>query len=763
MILRSTRLGALALAIPLAAACSSGDHGSTDSAVSGELEVLIANSGPTSTRSYFLNAASGDRYELLFERAPSDQLSTGDQLRVYGSVEQSAQSASQLRVEQFDVVSGGNPLGSRQHELVNQPVKRNSKVAILLVNWTAPSSLTAATARGQMFTDATSVRAHFLETSYGQQDLSGDVFGWYTIAAPNGCDYNAIRTSAEAAARAAGVALDTYNHVGIYWPRMSACSWSGLGQLGSPTRPARYTWYNGSGKSVFTHELGHNFGLFHSRSLNCGAASIAPKASCSFVEYGDSFDPMGRGGMRHFNANNKLVLGWFGGCNGVTAPAGGTFQIVPIETASNGVQLLRIPMNSALCPPADSPGMTSCEYEIEYRQPVGFDAPSTNGVLVYATSRTTRTNPSLLDMTPSTAGNVSDAMLKVGSTFTDPDGIKITVVSATATAATVQVQVPNGTGNATCLDGTTYGSTPGPTCTDGVKNGTETAVDCGGTTCPKCSNGAACLVGGDCASTICSAGVCAAPSCADGIKNGSETAVDCGGTTCAKCANGAACLVGGDCVSTICTAGVCAASSCSDGLKNGSETAVDCGGPTCSKCANGAACLVASDCQSALCSGGVCAAQPPEPTCTDGAKNGSETGVDCGGASCPKCANGVACLVGSDCSSNTCTGGLCVPAPVGGGLSGTVTIRDQWATGYCADVVVSNTGTTSVSTWTASIDLNQGQLSGSWNVNATQSGEVLTGTPVSWNAAIPARGSVAWGYCANKLGTSWQPTFTSVR
>lgn len=46
------------------------------------------------------------------------------------------------------------------------------------------------------------------------------------------------------------------------------------------------------------------------------------------------------------------------------------------------------------------------------------------------------------------------------------------------------------------------------------------------------------------------------------------------------------------------------------------------------------------------------------PTCSDGVKNGSETGVDCGG-SCQPCANGQTCASGNDCASAICTSGVC--------------------------------------------------------------------------------------------------------
>lgn len=49
------------------------------------------------------------------------------------------------------------------------------------------------------------------------------------------------------------------------------------------------------------------------------------------------------------------------------------------------------------------------------------------------------------------------------------------------------------------------------------------------------------------------------------------------------------------------------------------------------------------------------------PTCSDGIMNGNETGVDCGGGTCPPCSNGQGCLTASDCQSGNCVGGICQP------------------------------------------------------------------------------------------------------
>ena len=95
---------------------------------------------------------------------------------------------------------------------------------------------------------------------------------------------------------------------------------------------------------------------------------------------------------------------------------------------------------------------------------------------------------------------------------------------------------------------------------------------------------------------------------------------------------------------------------CTDGVRNGQETGIDCGGPDCSKCGGGQDCTQNSDCASGVCDNGKCT----DVTCNDGVTNGAETDVDCGGGTCPKCNNGKQCLVNGDCLSGQCQGGTCV-------------------------------------------------------------------------------------------------------
>ncbi len=47
------------------------------------------------------------------------------------------------------------------------------------------------------------------------------------------------------------------------------------------------------------------------------------------------------------------------------------------------------------------------------------------------------------------------------------------------------------------------------------------------------------------------------------------------------------------------------------------------------------------------------------PTCADGVKNQDETDKDCGGETCPQCADAKVCNAGSDCVSGVCTSNIC--------------------------------------------------------------------------------------------------------
>jgi hypothetical protein len=242
-----------------------------------------------------------------------------------------------------------------------------------------------------------------------------------------------------------------------------------------------------------------------------------------------------------------------------------------------------------------------------------------------------------------------------------------------------------------------------------------TCSDNGGTVCDGAGHCVACLTAANCAaqSTLCKINTCTANSC--GITNAAAetTCTDNGGSVCNGNGSCVACVTAADCApqSTVCKTNTCAANACgtsnvslgtmctdsggtvcngngscvaatcSDGIKDGNETDVDCGGGTCPPCADTKDCKVGSDCVDKVCSGNPLTCQAP--TCSDGVQNGQETDVDCGGPTCDAqgktCALGKRCGTGADCTDDTCTSNVCVTA----GNGAACTSNAECTSGVC--------------------------------------------------------------------------------
>jgi len=205
------------------------------------------------------------------------------------------------------------------------------------------------------------------------------------------------------------------------------------------------------------------------------------------------------------------------------------------------------------------------------------------------------------------------------------------------------------------------------TCDDGVQNGGESDIDCGEVCPDKCGGGERCEDDNDCFSDNCGDNDrCIQATCDDDIKNDDESDVDCGGNDCDECEIGEKCDRNSDCESGNCDAssGRCEAeeNKCTDGRLEPDnsphyETDVDCGGDCAPlyKCDIGQQCDINGDCRSSVCLNSLCQA----PTCTDGARNGQETDIDCGGNACGPCGAGKQCISSNDCESGQCDNGIC--------------------------------------------------------------------------------------------------------
>ncbi|ANZ40233.1 beta-mannosidase [Lentzea guizhouensis] len=82
-----------------------------------------------------------------------------------------------------------------------------------------------------------------------------------------------------------------------------------------------------------------------------------------------------------------------------------------------------------------------------------------------------------------------------------------------------------------------------------------------------------------------------------------------------------------------------------------------------------------------------------------------------------------------------------------GACAVTYRVTGQWQGGFQGDVKVQNTGTAAVNGWALRWTFANGQtVTQMWNATPSQSGAAVTASNVAYNAAIPAGGSVSFGF-----------------
>lgn len=396
--------------------------------ISGEFSMVYEDSHSTSKLLYFLKA-NGKEHSLHFSGKLPTEFKTGDQVTVSG-----VQLNYQLLVNSLD--GAATPADASGPQMVANDSFGEHKVLVILVNF--QDKQTQPVTINQISSALTVTSDYFREASYGQTWLTSDVIGWFTIPVTSTtCDTSAISSYAQQAAIAAGANLAGYGHYVYAFPT-NACSFAGMASVGGNPSQA---WLNGwFDLQEFGHELGHNFGLYHSRSMDCGAAVVG--GSCTTSEYGDNFDFMGSASSAHYNLFQKERLGWvnYGSSPSLaTVTSSGNYWIDSYEGMSSNPKGLKILEST------DPATGARTWYYIERRSAYGFDsslagnANILNGVIIHQGSESSGQSIYLLDLTPTTASWM-DPALTTGQSYTDSDaGVTITVVYADSTGAMVSV------------------------------------------------------------------------------------------------------------------------------------------------------------------------------------------------------------------------------------------------------------------------------------------------------------------------------------
>ncbi len=286
---------------------------------------------------------------------------------------------------------------------------------------------------------ASEVNPFYVNNSYNKTSLQTTVTtllrmpqtrSYYT----QGENYNQLLADARTAAAAAGA---NYNPANFSFDMVgfttSDLSFQGLGFIG-----LKGALLNGAFSAPeISHELGHNYGLFHANSWRAYDGSITGVQG-NHIEYGDCFDTMAAGcnfgPQSHFNARYKRLLNWLTDTNVQTVTTNGTYPLYAQDSASpGGIRVLKINRDGTR------------DYWIEFRQMTN-NSNVLNGAIIRWDSPTGDfSGTELLDMTPATYSKGDDEPLLTGKSFFDSSSeITITVLgkgNTTTPAESLNVKV----------------------------------------------------------------------------------------------------------------------------------------------------------------------------------------------------------------------------------------------------------------------------------------------------------------------------------
>ncbi len=357
--------------------------------------------------------------------------------------------------------------------LIGAPAKPVRTIAGLMLDLGAGPP-NATTAQNVWMGATNSVRGLYIESSYGVQDIDVDLLGPWTLPVANKCltlaccgpSSDETGNGPEVQRIIDSLPMD-YMHYGYLYGSQSDSGCGTWGDAGNPNNPAKYSSYEQSSLLGGAQEIGHNLGMAHEHTMDCGGMTMPDNtSSCSNVEYGSrlSFMGMGRG---HPSAYHKVHMGWLSGCNVVTAGGEGTFTLFPLETPCNATQVIQVAAPKSRQPPSGTNTQLT-HYYLEFRVPIGYDMQAVNGpqVMIYISGNWSAANryashTFLLDLTPNTSALNDAGLATVGASFSDPGGgLTFTLDAVSMTSATVRIS-GNGMGTHMCQGGTAF-TAPGP-------------------------------------------------------------------------------------------------------------------------------------------------------------------------------------------------------------------------------------------------------------------------------------------------------------
>ncbi|MBD3653414.1 Ig-like domain-containing protein [Kangiella sp.] len=402
-----------------------------DNVVEGTITINIEDdfANKRSELSYRLVNSQGKATEVVFDKVPH-WLASNQKVRIHGQLDKGKLKASSDSVSLLLDESTTSSINATTES--NQALGTH-QLLVAEVNFAINPIVrfTSAQLHDALFNTA---HNYFLESSYQQFGLTGQALEPITVDVDvSSCDTYAISNAADNIIRQRGYEPANYDHVMYVIPTHPNCTWSGKANV-----QGSLSWIKRFESDVIHHELGHNLGLYHAHSKDCGT-QVTADSGCAVGDYGDYISGMGNAReTNHFNAFQKEQLGWM--TNKVeTLTQNGQVVLSPLESNDSDTKVAKIFKQTK----------TSGDnewYYIEYRQAIGFDAHLADNYPQFLTGVRLREGTDnapndsyLLDTTPETL-SWTDISLQPGQTFHDSaNDVSISLMASDAGSAVVEV------------------------------------------------------------------------------------------------------------------------------------------------------------------------------------------------------------------------------------------------------------------------------------------------------------------------------------
>jgi M6 family metalloprotease-like protein len=397
-----------------------------------------------STHVYQVETPNG-RIAAYQDSASAPSATCGDQIRLEG-----------FRLGDVMLVTEATVIRAADRQPNCQPIGER-RVAVLMLNMPGLPALrlTPEDVRRQFFDPSIeSVAAFYAENSYGLASVSGDVYGPFNLSRAFQCSEPSNLLAEAIRAADSTVDFTRYTHVHLLHPNLpGGCGWHAQGSVGceSITSPSKgplrmaHVVQNVTTASVVqtaSHEIGHNFGAGHARSIEFPGETLGPDRSHAiYTEYGDRFSVMGSGSLSHFAAPHKFQFSWLKEGHEVrTVSSDAEVTIAPLTSPGDAVKALRVRRNL---------GRGKEWVWIEYRQRSGFDGGMTatgwNGAMLHYQTAETGVDTEAIDFSPRPPGSAidsfNDVVIAPGRKWADPySDLTIEVVSTALDGMRVRVR-----------------------------------------------------------------------------------------------------------------------------------------------------------------------------------------------------------------------------------------------------------------------------------------------------------------------------------